>query len=91
MTKKEFLKLEAFAALPDDAEIVFNTSKHPEAREPFTTMSCWYEERCTNMYYIQNAPENIREQIEPKYVHFFIIDAMPRDYMKNRFGMTFDL
>lgn len=91
MTKKEFLELEAFAALPDDAEIVFNTSKRPEARVPLTITRCWYEKRCTNMDYIQNAPKNIREQIKPKYGHFFIIDAMPIDYMKYRSGITFDL
>jgi hypothetical protein len=32
MTKKELLENEAFAALPDDTEIVFNTSKHIGAR-----------------------------------------------------------
>ena len=91
MTKKELLENESFKALPDDAEIVFNNNKDRRMCVPLIPQHCWYEKRCTNLDYIQNAPKNIREQIKPKYGYFFIIDAMPIDYMKNRLGITFDL
>lgn len=91
MTKKEFLEMEAFKALPDDAEIVFNTSRHPEARVPLTEKRCWYEKCCTNIGFIKNAPVNIRDQIKPQYGCFFIINAMPSDYLENVYHMTFEL
>lgn len=91
MTKKELLENETFAALPYDTEIVFNTSKHIEARVPLTFNDCYYEKRCTNMDYIQNAPANIREHIKPKYGCFFVINATPIDYMRDKLNITFDL
>lgn len=91
MTKKDLLSLEAFAELPDDAEIVFNTSKQPEIRVPLTTMRCWYERRCTNLEYINKAPESIRGKITPKYKSFFVINAFPDDYLKKELNITIDL
>ena len=91
MTKKELLENETFAALPDDTEIVFNTSKHIEARVPLTFNECYYEKRCTNLEAIQSAPQEIRKRIKQKYECFFVIDAMPFDYMKDKLNMTFDL
>lgn len=91
MTKKELLESEGFKALPDDAEIVFKTSKHPEAWTPLTAQQCWFERRCTNIDYIRKAPINVRDRITPKYKCFFIINAMPFDYMENKLHMTFDL
>ena len=91
MTKKELLENETFAALPDDTEIVLNTSKHIEARVPLTFNDCYYEKRCTNMDYIQNAPKNIKDRIKPKYGCFFVINAMPIDFMRDKLNMTFDL
>ena len=91
MTKKELLENEAFAALPDDTEIVFNTSKNIEARVPLTFNECYYEKRCTNLEEINNAPVNIREHIKAKYGCFFVINAMPISYMRDKLNMTFDL
>ena len=91
MTKKELLEMEAFKALPDDAEIIFNTSKHHAKRVPLTTKHVWYEKRCVNIDEIQKEPWHIKNNIKPKYKCFFIIDAMPIDFMKKKLNITFDL
>lgn len=91
MTKKELLENETFKALPDDTQIIFKTCEHRQMCEPMTAEHCWYEKRCTNLEVIRSAPPEISERIKQKYECFFIIDAMPFDYMKNKLNMTFDL
>lgn len=91
MTKKELLEDESFKALPDDAEIVFNNNEDRRMCVPLIPQHFWYEKRCMNIEYIQNAPDNIRDNIKPKYKCFFVIDGMPFDYMKHKLNMTFDL
>lgn len=91
MTKKELLENEAFKALPDDSQIIFKTSEHRQMCVPLIQQHCWYEKRCTNLDVIQNTPPEISERIKPKYECYFIIDAMPFDYMKNKLNMTFEL
>lgn len=91
MTKKELLEMEAFKVLPDDAEIIFNTSEKHSARVPLTDEMCWYERRCTNLDDIQKAPKGIRGSIKQKYGCFLVIDAMPIGYMRDKLHITFDL
>lgn len=91
MTKKELLENEAFKALPDDSQIIFKTSEHRQICEPLTPEHCWYEKRCTNLEVILSAPPEISERIKQKYECFFIIDAMPFDYMAHKLNMTFEL
>ena len=91
MTKKELLEMEAFKALPDDAQIVFKTSKDIRACAPLTHNDVWYERRCTNIEYIQSAPPGIKERIKPNIDNFLIIDAMPFYYMEKELNMTFEL
>ena len=91
MTKKEFLELEAFKALPDDAEIVFKTSKDIRACVPLTANDVWYEKRCTNKEYIESASPGIRDRIQPRYGCFLVLDAMPFYYMEKELNMTFEL
>ena len=88
MTKRELLENEVFKSLPDDAKIIFKTNEHREMCVPLIPPHCWYEKRCTNLEIIENAPPG--ERIKPKYECFFIIDAMPFDYMKNKLHMTFE-
>ena len=56
-----------------------------------TFNECYYEKRCTNLEEINNAPVNIREHIKAKYGCFFVINAMPIGYMRDKLNITFDL
>ena len=91
MTKKELLESEAFMALPDNGEIVFRTSQDIRHCLPLTSNKMWVEKRITNMDFIEHAPVEIRDEIKREYGIFLVIDALPHEFMKNEYGLTFGM
>lgn len=91
MTKKELLELEVFKELPEDAEILFRTSKELPMCEPVTSKHLFLTRECTNIDAVMRVPFYVKQRPVAKYKTALIIDAMPFDYMKGKFNMTFDL
>lgn len=77
MTKKELLENEVFAALPDDAEIVFATGNRLRMCVPLNPLNISFVKECVNEDTLKNMPTNVREHFKPEYKCALVIDAIP--------------
>lgn len=88
MTKKEFIEL--IKDVPDDWDIVFRTnSERLDMCIPLDKKHLDVKAQCVNL-------ENIREvqrmfpfgECNPKYKKAIVIDAIPYDYLKNKYHIN---
>lgn len=85
MTKKEFLENEVFAALPDDAEIVFATGNRLKMCVPLNPLNVSLVKECVNEDTMNDLPSNVREHFKPEYKCALVIDAIPYDYLQAKY------
>lgn len=75
MTKKELLENEIFAAMPDDAEIVFGTDAKCENCRPLMQSDIYYQSEIVGWVQkeIKLREEGIDDK-EPIYRHYIVIE-----------------
>ena len=90
MTKKEFLENEVFAALPDDAEIVFATGNRLRMCVPLNPLNISFVKECVNEDTLKDLPSNVREHFKPVYKCALVLDAIPYWYLKEKYNVSFE-
>lgn len=90
MTKKEFLENEVFAALPDDAEIVFATGNKLKMCVPLNPLNVSLVKECVNEDTLKDLPSNVREHFKPEYKCALVLDAIPYWYLKEKYNVSFE-
>lgn len=88
MTKREFLENEVFAALPDDAEIVFATGNKLRMCVPLNPLNVSLVKECVNEDVLNELPLDVREHFSPVYKCALVLDAIPYWYLKEKYGVT---
>lgn len=90
MTKKELLENEVFAALPDDAEIVFATGEKLKMCVALNPLNISLIKECLNEDVLKDMPLDVREHFKPEYKCAMVIDAIPYWYLKERYNVSFE-
>lgn len=85
MTKKELLDSQAFKAMPDDAEIVFNTSSRVDLCKRLRLDQMTLIQQVVNVDDFKDIPLNIRGSyvFRPQYATALVIEAVPYDYLEH--------
>lgn len=90
MTKKELLENELFAALPDDAEIVFATGNKLKMCVPLNPLNVSLVKECVNEDTLNDLPLHVREHFKPEYKVALLLDAIPYWYLKEKYNVSFE-
>lgn len=90
MTKKEFLENEVFAALPDDAEIVFATGNKLRQCVALNPLNISLIKECVNEDRLNELPLDVREHFKPEYKCALVLDAIPYWYLKEKYNFSFE-
>lgn len=90
MTKKELLENELFAALPDDAEIVFATGRKLRECVAMNALNISVVRECVNEEVFRDAPTEVFEHFRPEYKNALVVDAIPYWYLKEKYNVSFE-
>ena len=91
MTKKEFIELTK--DVPDDWDIVFRTnSERLDMCLPLKAKHISIETQCVNLEQIREA-QCLYPMLKcyPKYKDTIVINAIPYDYLENKYHITIDI
>ena len=98
MTKKELIDLllsDKFSMIPDDAQVVFRTNKRLRLCQPLRLdyISSDMEFEPDPYWRMRNAHITIASTLPPPGIKTtaIVIDALPKQWLKDNLNMTFDL
>ena len=92
MTKKELLENKWFAMAPDNTEIVFRTDNKVAGCLHLEVSHLSLQKEIINEKELEDRPWwMVREAppFKPIYMTAIVIEAMPLDYMKEKYNTTF--